>query len=206
MIVSKARLSLQNIREGYMAEADFPKLTEACGKLSDAKFYVDDSPILSLKELRERARKLWKQHQIKMLILDSFQSLCPDSAPTNPTFEEQAAETSAALKALAEELGIVVMVVSTMKRKNRGSQRKLNLADLAQSGPDERYFDLVALLSEEDTQIHDIDDEQIGVPFVLNIAKQRNGPIGNVRLVYRKECACFEGCAPVTEADIPTAN
>jgi replicative DNA helicase len=211
MLCSNARVNLRTIREGFMPEADFPKLTSAAGKLSNAPLFIDDSAGLSILQLRARARRLWQQFGIKLFVVDYIQ-LLHSTARRAENRQQEIADISGGLKALAKELKVPVIVLSQLNREfEKDKSRKPNLADLRESGAIEQDADVVGLLYKADpddpTKRRDDEDDsysQDAVPVNLLIAKQRNGPTGDVNLTFLKPYTRFESAAKVSDEDVPS--
>lgn len=207
MLCSNARVNLRNIREGFMSESDFPKLTSAAGKMSSAPLYIDDTPGLSILQLRTRARRLWQQHGIKLFVIDYLQLLNSTSRRAQENRQQEIAEISSGLKALAKELDVPIIVLAQLNRElEKDKNRKPRMSDLRESGSIEQDADLIGLLykpSSEDEDAPPLEDQSEGIPVNLLIAKQRNGPTGDVNLTFLKPYTRFETAAKVSEEDIP---
>ncbi len=201
MLCSKARVNLRNIRDGFMSEADFPKLTKAAGVMHTAPLYIDDAPGLSIMELRARARRLKQQHGIKLFVVDFLQLLHSTTRRARENRQQEIADISSGIKALAKELDVPVIVLSQLNRElEKNTGRKPRLSDLRESGAIEQDADLVGFLYKvNDEEDHDYD----GVAVNLLIAKQRNGPTGDVNLTFLKPYTRFESAAKVSDEDLP---
>jgi len=206
MLCSNARVNLRNIREGFMSEADFPKLTSAAGKMSNAPLFIDDSPGLSILQLRARARRLAQQHRVKLFVVDYLQLLHSTARRSQENRQQEIADISSGIKALAKELKVPVIVLSQLNRElEKDKSRKPRLSDLRESGAIEQDADVVGLLykpSAEDDEAGGA-EEPDGVPVNLLIAKQRNGPTGDVNLTFLKPYTRFESAAKVSDEDVP---
>ncbi len=190
-----------------MSESDFPKLTSAAGKMSSCPLFIDDSPGLSILQLRARARRLWQQHEIKLFVIDYLQLLNSTSRRAQENRQQEIAEISAGIKALAKELNVPVIVLAQLNRElEKDKSRKPRLSDLRESGSIEQDADLVGLLykpASDDEESSVMDDQGEGLPVNLLIAKQRNGPTGDVHLTFLKSYTRFESAAKVSEEDVP---
>ncbi len=206
MLCSNARVNLRNIREGFMTEADFPKLTSAAGRMSNAPLFIDDTPALSILQLRARARRLWQQYGIKLFVVDYLQLLHSTARRSQENRQQEIADISSGIKALAKELDVPVIVLSQLNRElEREKSRKPRLSDLRESGAIEQDADVVGLLykpSAEDDEAGGA-EEPDGTPVNLLIAKQRNGPTGDVNLTFLKPYTRFESAAKVSDEDVP---
>jgi replicative DNA helicase len=210
MLCSRSRVNLRNVREGFLAERDFPKLTGAAGKLAGAPLFIDDTSGLSILQLRAGARRMHQQHQVKLFVIDYLQLLHSTSARAENR-QQEIADISAGLKGLAKELNVPVIVLSQLNRepekRERGAEPRLS--DLRESGSIEQDADLVCLLYKSGKGGGDDDDagssqaEDEALPVNLLIAKQRNGPTGEVRLTFLKPYTRFESAAKVSDEDVP---
>ncbi|HTA95319.1 MAG TPA: replicative DNA helicase, partial [Verrucomicrobiae bacterium] len=207
MMCSIARVNLRSIREGFMSESDFPKLTSAAGKLANSKLFIDDSAGLSILQLRARARRLAQQHDVKLFVVDYLQLLHSTARRSQENRQQEISDISSGLKALAKELKVPVLVLSQLNREmERDKNRKPRLSDLRESGAIEQDADLVGLLYKPnagDDEDGAAAEEADGLPVNLLIAKQRNGPTGDVNLTFLKNYTRFESAAKVSDEDIP---
>ena len=209
MMCSIARVNLRSIREGFMSESDFPKLTSAAGKLANSKLFIDDTPGLSILQLRARARRLAQQHDIKLFVIDYLQLLHSTTRRAQENRQQEISDISSGIKALAKELKVPVLVLSQLNRElERDKGRKPRLSDLRESGAIEQDADLVGLLYKPSSgDEDDVNPEEAdGVPVNLLIAKQRNGPTGDVNLTFLKSYTRFESAAKVSDEDIPESR
>jgi len=209
MMCSIARVNLRSIREGFMSESDFPKLTSAAGKLANARLFIDDTPALSILQLRARARRMAQQHDIKLFVIDYLQLLHSTARRAQENRQQEISDISSGIKALAKELKVPVLVLSQLNRElERDKSRKPRLSDLRESGAIEQDADLVGLLYKPSAgDDDDINAEEAdGVPVNLLIAKQRNGPTGDVNLTFLKSYTRFESAAKVSDEDVPESR
>src|SRR5216117_4594138 len=197
LLCSRARVNLQKVRDGFLGERDFPSLTAAASKLAEAKIFIDDSASLSILELRAKARRLKAQQDVQLIIVDYLQLLRSTSRRAQDNRQLEISEISAGLKGLAKELKIPIIVVAQLNRNpeiRTGSGKGVpRLADLRESGSIEQDADLVGLLVREEYYA-DSDEERTELEgkAELIIAKQRNGPIGQVKLTFLKNFTRFE--------------
>jgi replicative DNA helicase len=211
MLCSRSRVNLRSIRDGFLAERDFPKLTGAAGKMAGAPLFIDDSSALSILQLRAKARRLWQQYGIKLFVIDYLQLLHSTSRRAENR-QQEIAEISGGIKALAKELKVPVLVLSQLNREleKRGPGERPRLSDLRESGAIEQDADLVGLLYREtknkDGEEDPGEQEQEAIPVKLFIAKQRNGPTGDVDLTFLKSYTRFESAAKVSAEDIPSGQ
>jgi replicative DNA helicase len=206
MLCSQSRVNLRNVREGFLAERDFPKLTGAAGKLANAPLFIDDSSALSILQLRAKARRMHQQYGIKLFVVDYLQ-LLHSTARRAENRQQEIADISSGIKSLAKELGVPVIVLSQLNRElEREKNRKPRLSDLRESGAIEQDADLVGLLyrpSSDDEDGGGPGAEEEAMPLNLLIAKQRNGPTGDVELTFLRSFTRFESKAKVSDEDLP---
>jgi replicative DNA helicase len=207
MLCSRSRVNLRNIRDGFLAERDFPKLTGAAGKLANAPLFIDDSSGLSILQLRAKARRMAQQYGIKLFVIDYLQ-LLHSTARRAENRQQEIADISNGVKSLAKELNVPVIVLSQLNRElEKDKNRKPRMSDLRESGSIEQDADLVGLLykpsSGDDEDGASAGEEQDAVPVNLLIAKQRNGPTGDVHLTFLKSYTRFENAAKISDEDVP---
>ena len=191
MLCSHARVDSHKVRTGFLSQADWPRLVNAAGKLSETPIFIDDTPSISVLELRAKARRLKAQHNIELLILDYLQLMRGPVGADNR--QQEISEISRSIKALARELRIPIIAVSQLSRAvEQRSDRRPQLSDLRESGAIEQDADLVVLLLRE--EYYNPTDENRGIAEVI-IAKQRNGPVGTLKLAFISEFTKFENLA-----------
>jgi replicative DNA helicase len=194
LLCSRARVNLQKVRDGFLGERDFPSLTAAASKLAEAKIFIDDSASLTILELRAKARRLKAQQDVQLIVIDYLQLLRSTSRRAQDNRQLEISEISAGIKALAKELKIPVIVVAQLNRQpEQRSGGKPRLSDLRESGSIEQDADLVGLLVRP--EIYEEDEEaraEKAGEAELIIAKQRNGPVGEIPLTFLKEFTRFE--------------
>jgi replicative DNA helicase len=191
MLCSQARVDAHKVRSGFLSPSDWPKLTAAAGKLSASNIFIDDTPAISVLELRAKARRLKASHEIDIIVLDYLQLM--RSAVKSDNRQQEISEISRFLKALARELKIPIVALSQLSRAVESRQdHRPQLSDLRESGAIEQDADLVILLMRE--EYYNPTEENKGVADVI-IAKQRNGPVGIVKLAFVKEYMRFENLA-----------
>jgi replicative DNA helicase len=206
MLCSRSRVNLRSVREGFLVERDFPKLTGSAGKLSSAPLFIDDSSGLSILQLRAKARRMYQQYGIKLFVIDYLQLLHSSSRRVDNR-QQEIADISGGIKALAKELGVPVIVLSQLNREvEREKGRPPRLSDLRESGSIEQDADLVGLLYRPVKQGEDEEsttEPSDAIPINLLIAKQRNGPANeDVHLTFLKPFTRFESAAKIHDADV----
>jgi replicative DNA helicase len=208
MLCSRSRVNLRNVRDGFLAERDFPKLTGAAGKLASAPLFIDDSSGLSILQLRAKARRMAQQYGIKLFVIDYLQLLHSTSRRAENR-QQEIADISNGVKSLAKELSVPVIVLSQLNRElEKDKNRKPRMSDLRESGAIEQDADLIGLLykpssGDDEEGSGGGGEEQDAVAVNLLIAKQRNGPTGDVNLTFLKSYTRFENAAKVSDEDVP---
>lgn len=187
MLCSHAAVDAHKVRTGFLSQSDWPKLLNAAGKLSKSPIYIDDTPGISALELRAKARRLKAQFDIGLIVVDYLQLMQGSKSSENR--QQEISEISRSLKALARELSVPLIAVSQLSRAvEQRSDRRPQLSDLRESGAIEQDADLVVLLLRE--EYYTPTEENKGVAEVI-IAKQRNGPVGSVKLTFINEYTRF---------------
>jgi len=178
LLVGQADVDAWRLKTGRLTETDFAKLSEAMGILADAPIFIDDTPGITVAQIRTKARKLQMEHNLSLIIVDYLQLVDPGKHYDNRVMEVSI--VSQALKNLARELKLPLLAVSQLSRavEHRG-ERKPQLADLRESGAIEQDSDVVMFLYRPDVEISPI------MQTKLLIAKHRNGPMGEVDLLFR---------------------
>ena len=206
MLCSRAEVNLRRLREGFLAERDYPALTRVAGELAKAPLFIDDTPGLSVLQLRAKARRMWQQFGVRLFVIDYLQLLHSTSRRADNR-QQEIADISNGVKALAKELKVPVIVLSQLNREleKREPGAKPKLSDLRESGSIEQDADVVGLLYKPSSGE---DDEapaegQDAVPVKLYIAKQRNGPTGDVELTFFRGITRFRDAARISDADVP---
>ena len=197
MLCSRARVNLRKARDGFLADSDFDKIASAAGKLAEADIFIDDTPGLTILELRAKARRLKSRHDVALIVIDYLQLLRSTSRRGQENRQIEISEISAGIKGLAKELKIPILVAAQLNRnpENRtgDSKGRPRLSDLRESGSIEQDADLVGLLVRQEyyADTEEEKDETEGKADLI-IAKQRNGPTGDVPLTFIKEFTRFE--------------
>ncbi len=197
LLCSRARVNLSKTRDGFLSQQDFPKLTHAAAKLAEAQIFIDDSAGLDILQLRAKARRLKSQEKIRLIVVDYLQLVRSLSRRAQDNRQLEISEISAGLKGLAKELNIPIIVVAQLNRNpetRTGSGKGVpRLADLRESGSIEQDADVVGLLVREEYYADTPEEkEDLKGKAELIIAKQRNGPIGEIKLTFLHEFTRFE--------------
>jgi len=191
MLCSQAMIDSSRLKRGQLQEQDWPRLTKAAGALSDVSIYIDDTPAISVMEMRSKARRLKREKNLGLIIVDYLQLVRPGSSTQNR--EQEIAEISRTLKAMAKELKVPVIALSQLNRavENR-TNRRPQLADLRESGAIEQDADIICFIYRD--EVYDPHTPDKGVAEII-IGKHRNGPIGVVRLAFLNQYTRFENLA-----------
>jgi replicative DNA helicase len=193
VLCSVGRLDAQRVRTGRLTEDDWNRLTQAMGKMKEARIHIDETPGLNPLELRSRARRLSRQYgTLGLIVVDYLQLMSASSSGENRTTE--ISEITRSLKGLAKELGCPVVALSQLNRtvEQRTDKRPV-MSDLRESGAIEQDADVILFIYRDEVYRPDTPDK--GVAEII-IAKQRNGPIGTVRLTFLGQYTKFENHAP----------
>jgi replicative DNA helicase len=190
MLCSRGQIDAHKLRKGMLNSQEYTKLATVVGELAKAPIWVDDSPGLSPLELRAKARRLKRQHDIKCLMIDYMQ-LMDNPGPENR--QQQITEISRAVKSVARELGIPVICLSQLNRATEGRDgHRPRMSDLRESGSIEQDADVVMLLHREDYyRMSEPDFQPDNIAEVI-VAKQRNGPTGTLKLTFLNRTTRFE--------------
>ena len=197
MICSDARVNFQRLRTGYITQDEINRLVASVGRLSEAPVYTDDSGVLNALELRAKARRLKKDKNIGMVVVDYLQLMrgTASRAATDNRVQE-ISEISRSLKALAKEINVPVIAISQLNRgvENRNDKRP-QMADLRESGAIEQDADVILFVYREEmyTKAETPEDKK-GIAEII-VGKQRNGPMGDIRLAFLSQYTRFEDLA-----------
>ena len=193
MLCSISRVDAQRLRTGFLKEQDWPRLTRAVAQLSDAPIYIDDTPAITVLEMRAKCRRLKTEHNIGMVVVDYLQ-LMRGKANTQSR-EQEISDISRSLKAMAKELRIPVLALSQLNRslESRPNKRP-QLSDLRESGAIEQDADVIVFIYRDEVYNKAEDNPRKGIAEII-IGKQRNGPTGTVELAFIDRFTSFENLA-----------
>ena len=193
MISSLARINQQNLRTGQLTDDDWHRIRNPIGMLAEAKLFIDDTAAISPIEMRARARRVAREHgQLGLIMVDYLQLMTVPGSNENRTNE--VSEISRSLKALAKEMNCPVIALSQLSRAlEQRSDRRPTMSDLRESGAIEQDADVIAFIYRD--EVYNPDSPQKGTAEII-IGKQRNGPIGMLRLTFRGEFTRFEDYVP----------
>jgi replicative DNA helicase len=203
MLCSEAKVDSQAVRTGYLTSADWHRLTAAAGRLAEAPVFIDDSPGLTVLEARAKARRLKAEHGLDLVIIDYLQLMRGRSGQENR--QQEISEISRSLKALAKELHVPVVALSQLSRAVEARSHRdfrPQLSDLRESGALEQDADLILFIYRQKVYKDDVAPDEEKVAEII-IGKQRNGPIGTVKLIFLPEYARFENAADLHRQPSP---
>jgi len=191
MLCSEARIDAHKLRAGFLSESDWPKLVRAAGTLSEAPIFIDDTAGINVLEMRAKARRLRKDKKLGLIIVDYLQLMREKAGAESR--EQEISAISRSLKALAKELNIPVIALSQLNRRVEDRQNKRpQLADLRESGAIEQDADVIIFIYRD--EVYNEDSPEKGIAEII-IGKQRNGPIGTVKLTFIDKFTRFESFA-----------
>jgi len=196
MLASQAMVNSKAIQTGMLMKDDRQKLVQGLEKLMESKMFIDDTPGITLAEMRAKARRLKQQQgRLDLIVIDYLQLMTGSVSANQRTFENRTQEVSAisrGLKALAKEMKVPVVALSQLSRasEQRGGDKKPLLSDLRESGSIEQDADVVCFIHRE--EYYDRENEDLKGKAEIIIAKQRNGPTGSVNLAYLADYTRFE--------------
>ena len=189
LLVAQADIDAWKLKTGKLSDDDFTKLSDAMGQLAEAPLFIDDTPGLSILEMRTKARRLQMEYGVKLIIVDYLQLADPGRRYDNRV--QEVSIVSQSLKNLARELNVPVLACSQLSRavESRGT-RVPELSDLRESGSIEQDADVVMFLYREEADMTQWGEQ---IPTKLRIAKHRNGPLGEIDMVFRGDRIRFYG-------------
>jgi replicative DNA helicase len=190
LLCSEGQIDSHKLRTGFSSREDWGKMTRALGRLAEAPLYVEDSPALSIMQIRTKARRLKAEKGLHLLVVDYLQLVTGHGRFENRT--QEVSFISRSLKSIAKELHVPVVALSQLSRapEQRPGQ-KPQLSDLRESGSIEQDADVVIFIFRERRAEEEQEDPEAGVETKLIIGKQRNGPTGDVRVIFQKRYARF---------------
>ncbi len=199
LLCSVSRVDSQDLRTGFIRDPDWPKLARATGILSEAPILIDDTPAISVLEMRAKSRRMKTEYNIGMVVVDYLQLMRGRSNAERR--EQEISEISRSLKAMAKELDLPVVALSQLNRslESRPNTRP-QLSDLRESGAIEQDADVICFLYRDEVYNKSEDNPKRGIAEVI-IGKQRNGPIGTLELTFINKYTTFEN---YSRLDIPT--
>ncbi len=189
MLSSLGQIDQHRLRTGKLNDDDWPRLTSAIALLNEAPLFIDDTPALTVTELRARARRLKREHGLSMIVIDYIQLMQGSGGGSNENRATEVSEISRSLKALAKELEVPVIALSQLNRslEQRPNKRPI-MSDLRESGAIEQDADLIVFIYRD--EVYNEDSPEKGKAEII-IGKQRNGPIGTVALTFQGKYTRF---------------
>lgn len=198
MLASEAKVDSQRIRKGFLGATDWERLIEAANRLSESPIFIDDTPAITVLEMKAKARRLKADTGLGLIILDYLQLM--RSGAYRDSREQEISEISRSLKALAKELALPVVALSQLNRKVEDrTNRRPQMADLRESGAIEQDADVIAFIYRDEVYNRSEDNPDKGIAEII-IGKQRNGPTGIVKLGFLEKYTSFENLAHPEES------
>ncbi|HVB26452.1 MAG TPA: replicative DNA helicase [Mycobacteriales bacterium] len=192
LLAAEARVPLHHMRSGNLSEDDWARLARRMGEVADAPLYIDDSPNLTMMEIRAKARRLKQRHDLRLVVVDYLQLMSSPRRVENR--QQEVAEMSRSLKLLAKELDVPVVALSQLNRSSeQRSDKRPQLSDLRESGAIEQDSDVVILLHRED--LYERESPRAGEADLI-VAKHRNGPTSNLVVAFQGHYSRFVDMAP----------
>jgi len=190
MLCSEARVNMHQLRSGTLPKRDLHKLSIAAGPLAEAPIYIDDTPAITVLELKAKARRLKAQSNLGLVVIDYLQLM--GSSGKVESRQQEISQISRSLKGVAKELDIPVVALSQLSRavEQRSENHRPQLSDLRESGAIEQDADLVLFVYRD--EVYKKDDETVRGKAEIIVGKQRNGPIGTAHLAFIKDFAKFD--------------
>lgn len=188
MLCSEARVDNSKVRTGHLGERDFPRLVDAASRIADAPIFIDDTPALTITELRAKARRLHREHKLSLIVVDYLQLM--RSPAYSHSREQEISDISRSLKAIAKELHVPVIALSQLNRsvESRNDKRPM-MSDLRESGAIEQDADIIMFIYRDEVYFPESVDKGVAE---LIISKQRTGPTGTVRVAFSPEFTRFD--------------
>lgn len=201
ILCARARVNLKTLRTGFLSPEDWSRLTLAVGNISDAPIYVDDSPAINSLELRAKARRLKKERNLGLIVVDYLQLM--KGHAKSDSREKEISDISRSLKALSKELDVPVIALSQLNRQvEQRPDKRPHLADLRESGAIEQDADVILFIYRDEVYNDSPDNPKRGQAEII-IGKQRNGPIGKVTAYFDAPYSTFR---PFTTREEPQAD
>lgn len=194
MLCSEARVDALRLKQGFLLESDWPKLTKAAGLLSEAPIFIDATPAISISEIRSKAGLFKANSNVGLIIIDYLQLI--KGRENSERREQEISEISHELKSLAKELDMPIIVISQLNRALESRiYKRPQLVDLRDSGAIEEDADLILFIYRDEVYNKAEDNPKMGLAEII-IGKHRNGPVGAVELAFLSKYTSFEELAP----------
>lgn len=203
LLCSESKVSSSKVRSGRLEDSDFPRIVDAASRISGANLFIDDTPAISVTEMRAKARRLHRETPLSMIIVDYLQ-LMRGSSRKAERREQEISEISRSLKGLAKELNIPVLALSQLNRgvETRTDKRPI-MADLRESGAIEQDADIIGFIYRD--EVYNPDTTEKGIAEII-IGKHRNGPTGTVKTIFQGETNLFLNLEPERGYDYLGSN
>jgi replicative DNA helicase len=200
MLCSEAMVDSNQIRKGFIKKDDWHSLTSAASKLAESPIFIDDSSAINILEMRAKARRLKAEHGLSLIVVDYLQLM--RGRGNTERREQEISEISRSLKALAKELKVPVIALSQLNRgvETRTGNKKPTLADLRESGAIEQDADVIIFLYRDEVYNKNSPDNKGKAEII--VAKQRNGPTGDIQLTFLAQCTRFVNYSDVAFHDV----
>lgn len=198
MFSLESRVDAQALRTGNLSDSDWEQLVEGAGIIGDSELIIDDTPGISISELRSKCRKYKLEHDLKLVIIDYLQLMSGSGGKSSESRQQEISDISRSLKALARELSVPVVALSQLSRavEQRPDHRPM-LSDLRESGAIEQDADVVMFIYRDD--YYNKDTTEKGISEII-VAKQRNGPVGTIKLAWLAQLTKFANLDPNYQA------
>jgi replicative DNA helicase len=192
LLSAEARVSLHHMRTGRLTDDDWTRLARRMGEVSNAPLFIDDSPNMSMMEIRAKCRRLKQRHDLKLVVIDYLQLM--QSGKRVESRQQEVSEFSRALKLLAKELEVPVVAISQLNRASeQRTDKKPQMSDLRESGSIEQDADMVVLLHRE--ELYERESPRAGEADFI-VAKHRNGPTATITVAFQGHYSRFVDMAP----------
>ncbi len=189
MLCSEAKVNAQNVRTGFLSDSEWTRLIGAADVLSQARIYIDDTPAISVLEMRAKARRLMSERGLGLILVDYLQLM--RGRGQSERREQEISEISRSLKAMAKELDVPVVALSQLNRKvEERPNKRPQMADLRESGAIEQDADVIAFIYRDEVYNRSEDNPNRGIAEII-VGKQRNGPTGLVKLAFLAKYSSF---------------
>jgi len=207
LLCSEARINIKDVRDGRLTQAQWGvDIMRACDLLHAAPIYIDDMPQLASFELRQKARRMKQDHDVRLIIIDYLQLMRPSGGNRSTSREQEVARLSREIKSLAKELGLPIMLLCQLNRQAEQAGGRPRLSHLRESGAIEQDADIVAILHRERDGDADQSPDVVakeGIVTELIIAKNRNGETGIRKLTFFPPYTCFKDFTGISDEDVP---
>lgn len=205
MLVSASGIPISEIRDGQVTHGRWVHLLETAQRLKEAPIYIDETPQIDILELRAKARRMKREHNIGCIMIDYLQLMQPPAGTSASSREQEVAKISAGIKALAKELEIPIIVLAQLNRAAEQPGQRPKLANLRESGSIEQDADLVFLLHRDREQQHEASEEKAadGFESELIVAKNRQGQTGVVKMLFKGRLMRYFSYSGIDDSDVP---